>query len=151
MWLPGSTSILGVEGVRLAASLLPGMSEDAIAKAYEDYMNDDKPSAAIDTEAQVNDHRDRPDTGAQIAASLRALANYFESGTIPAARYPELPLFHLLGTATAQEVLDFADRTGILPDVIGAPGEDIHTTAELSLGAIVLRVYHIEQAEGVAE
>lgn len=40
-WLEGSSPIFETEGVRLAASLLPGMTEEALSKAYDDFMKED--------------------------------------------------------------------------------------------------------------
>lgn len=37
-WLPGSSSISGADGARLAASVLPGMPEELIAAAYADWL-----------------------------------------------------------------------------------------------------------------
>jgi hypothetical protein len=77
-WLPGSSPIVGAEGVRLAASLLPGLPEVVIDKTYSDYMNDDgpfviKPEAAQAVLHFFGDSVGR-DPGAFVVTLLEAMA-----------------------------------------------------------------------------
>lgn len=53
-WLPGSSGIQGDDGARLAATLLPGMPADQLARIYGAWMDNDGAAAAAEVAAAAN-------------------------------------------------------------------------------------------------